>query len=413
MVEREMAELGAQPKRRKVERIEMDGSYLCFMTTEDMFVIKLSNLEKQEEVKDWTCLSPLKFYFNLKLPVEYLCPFEFDSKIYMAPGELRRWARGNGRSFPIYEFNFEEKEIKPTESLNQPSVPFKSSFVTNISGCGDVYFYVDTKFEGHQPTLMILYAATKNWEIFYPKLPFPPGESDPICCDMFALHDKIMLTSSFFTPQSYWTLFDPVTKSWTDKPDGDYNIFSLIRATWGDVYRTLLPQFAVSVPGLNNDYSVALSHTYAEPPEFPKGIKNDDLVCVRVTAFMVNQNGRVALFQYLDKCFEGIRPTLNASDTIKLRILDLGHGKLCALLFGYTMEQHIPVLCISIFTLSVLSDALQLPASPMQRDFLQVTVHSKSAYSSEEVVESLMHHAFVWPPIQGARFHRYDPEFCP
>ncbi|XP_057723726.1 uncharacterized protein LOC130939631 [Arachis stenosperma] len=143
-----MAELdAAEPKRRKTEQVEMaEEACLCLVTYEELFVIKLSNLKKQDDdAKDWTyLLPPPKIEFSLRLREPGLCPFEFDSKIYMA---LSRAPRQNLTKKPgcwrIYEFKFEERRIELAESLDGVPAPLCWSFIANTPGSGHLYFYIN------------------------------------------------------------------------------------------------------------------------------------------------------------------------------------------------------------------------------------------------------------------------------
>ncbi|QHO51202.1 uncharacterized protein DS421_1g28880 [Arachis hypogaea] len=221
----------------------------CLVTEKELFVIKLSNLKKEEDdIKDWTCLPPPMFEFSLPLPKRDLCPFEFNSKIYMAV------SRSKSGSRPIYEFKFEERSILPPESL-------------------DV------------------------WKELNP----PPNYSQ---------------LDGRFSPE-----IDP--------------------------YRTTFPP-QISVPLLslgssNNytNYTVCLTHECEVPP-----LKTP---LERVFAILVNhQNGRVALYQYLDVCLEGIQPRINYG--ARFNLVDLGNGKLCAMLYYWELdsEPESGALCFSV-----------------------------------------------------------------
>nr|XP_029143554.1 uncharacterized protein LOC112702031 [Arachis hypogaea] len=172
---------------------------------------------------------------------------------------------------------------------------------------------------------------------------------------------------------------------------------------------TFSPHISVSLPGLgSSNYTVCLTHEYVEePPHTPLD---------KVLAILVNHlNGLVALYQYLDVAFEGILPPTEGPG--RFNFVDLGNGKLCAICSMQLLDSdpYSSAHCFSIFTLSVLKDfaALQLDsgAPPMERDFLQVTVHRKSVFTMEHRgitgITNCMRHAFVWPPTKGGRFqHR-------
>ncbi|XP_020964890.1 uncharacterized protein LOC107611808 isoform X2 [Arachis ipaensis] len=146
----------AESKRRKIEKVEMaKEACLCLMTYKKLIVIKLSNLKEEIDVKDWTCLPPPPFEMFLDLPDHDMCPFEFDSKIYMAPSERTSLPPEIGRSksvsmgnlvpWPIYEVKFEEGRIAPTGSLDGAPFPFQESYIANTPGSGDVYFYINLR----------------------------------------------------------------------------------------------------------------------------------------------------------------------------------------------------------------------------------------------------------------------------
>ncbi|XLS45552.1 hypothetical protein HN51_002417 [Arachis hypogaea] len=155
---RVMAELdAAESKRRKTEQVEMaKEARLCLMTYGKLIVIKLSNLKEEADVKDWTCLPPPPFEMCLDLPDHDMCPFEIDSKIYMAqtddlslPSEIGRAkavSMGNVVPWPIYEIKIEEGRIDPT--LEGAPFPFYKSYIANTPGSGDVYFYIKVRRRG-------------------------------------------------------------------------------------------------------------------------------------------------------------------------------------------------------------------------------------------------------------------------
>ncbi|XLR52205.1 hypothetical protein HN51_002926 [Arachis hypogaea] len=246
----------------------------CLVTEKELFVIKLSNLKKEEDdIKDWTCLPPPMFEFSLPLPKRDLCPFEFNSKIYMAV------SRSKSGSRPIYEFKFEERSILPPESLD--GVP--------------------------RPSLQVIHrkhARLGRWSL---------GRLSPTLISDNNLSNFI---DGRFSPE-----IDP--------------------------YRTTFPP-QISVPLLslgssNNytNYTVCLTHECEVPP-----LKTP---LERVFAILVNhQNGRVALYQYLDVCLEGIQPRINYG--ARFNLVDLGNGKLCAMLYYWELdsEPESGALCFSV-----------------------------------------------------------------
>ncbi|XLT81263.1 hypothetical protein HN873_003016 [Arachis hypogaea] len=398
-----MAELDvAESKKRQMEQVEMaKEACLCLVSYEKLFVIKLSNLKKQEvDVKDWNCLPPPEFDLDLKLPNPLSYLFEFDSKIYMVsrtPGRI-----GSASvSWPIYEFKFGDGEgsFERAESLDDAPLPFDKAFMANTPGSGDVYyFYMGSPVKG-SPDCYVLCSGSRTWK----PLIAPPTVSDPpFRFNMFLLDNNIFL-SSRRNRDTCLARFDPIKENWTTEPASENNLSNFIDTFAGGNYSSFIyhPYISVSLPGLgSSNYTVCLTNEYVvEPP--PKTPLN------KVLAILVNhRNSRVALYQYLDECFEGIQPSVGEDS--RLNFVDLGNGKLCAILSGslYDFESNSLALCFSVFTLSVDFAALQLEggAPPMERDFLQVTVHKKSAYTMEiSKFGHHMHHAFVWPPTKGRR----------
>ncbi|QHN96434.1 hypothetical protein S83_062817 [Arachis hypogaea] len=228
---------------------------------------------------------------------------------------------------------------------------------------------------------------------------------------MFVLDNNLFFSSSRESERdSYLAHFDPIKETWMDMSAADNNLsnFRTGRLISGsDQCRiTYFPHIYVSLPGLgSSNYTVCLTHEYVEePPHTPLN---------KVLAILVNpQNGLVALYQYLDVGFEGLLPPMEGPG--RFNFVDLGNGKLCAIcsrqLLGSDPDSSAH--CFSIFTLSILKDfaVLQLDsgAPPMERDFLQVTVHKKSVFTMENRgITNCMCHAFVWPPNKGGRFqHR-------
>ncbi|XLR52197.1 hypothetical protein HN51_002918 [Arachis hypogaea] len=408
-----MAELDAAvSKKRKTEQVKMaKEACICLVSYKKLFVIKLSNLKKQEvDVKDWTFLPPPEFEFDLdlKLPERDLCPFEFDSKIYMAvsgdPGKKGR--KGIAKdSWPIYEFKFGEGSFERAEPLDNAPLPFDETFIANTPGSGDVYFCMKSQVKGkYSPDCYVLCSGSRTWK----PLITPPTVSDPpFRYNMFVLDNNLFL-SSRRNRDTCLACFDPIKENWTTEPaENNLSNFIKDRIITGDNYGRFIchPYISVSLPGLGSrNYTVCITNEYVDecPPEAPLH---------KVLAILVNpQNGRVALYQYLDECFEGIHP--GVGEDFRFNFVDLGNGKLCAILFGglHGSISNLSALCFSVFTLSVDFAALQLEggAPPMERDFLQVTVHKKSAYTMKSSkLSDRIRHAFVWPPTKGGRFqHR-------
>ncbi|XLT80744.1 hypothetical protein HN873_002497 [Arachis hypogaea] len=406
---------------------------LCLMTYGKLIVIKLSNLKEEVDVKDWTCLPPPPFEMCLDLPGHDMCPFEFDSKIYMAPsdklslpreiGRAKSLSMGNLVPWPIYEIKFEERRIAPTGSLDGAPFPFRKSYIANTPGSGDVYFYLNVRRRVKDESINVrrrvtdesrFYVLGSGSRVWKPLM--APGAaiiSEPhVENTMFVLDNNLFFSSSR-NRDYYLARFDPIEETWMDMSAADNNLsnFRTGRLISGsDQCRiTYFPHISVSLPYLgSSNYTVCLTHEYVEEPLHTPLNK--------VLAILVNhQNGLVALYQYLDVGFEDIQPPMEGPG--RFNFVDLGNGKLCAIcsreLLGSNPDSSAH--CFSIFTLSVLKDfaALQLDsgAPPMERDFLQVTVHRKSVFTMENGgitgITNCMRHAFVWPPTKGGRFqHR-------
>ncbi|XLS81044.1 hypothetical protein HN51_046875 [Arachis hypogaea] len=399
-------------KKRKTAQFEMAKEVcLCLVSYERLFVIKLSNLKKEEvDVKDWTCLSSPNFDLDLELPEHDLCPFVFDSKIYLATSELpliikheepvsmedlKPWS-----GWPVYEFKFEEGRFGRAESLDDAPLPLHQSTIANTPGSGDVYFYMNLKtWVKDSSGFYVLSPGSRVWR---------PLMAAQAICDthlsncLFVL-DNNLFFSSFKGTDSCLSRFDPIKESWTVEPSSANNLSNFIigRVIEDPLRLTFPPHISVSLPGLGSrNYTVCLTHEFVELPP-------DMTPLDKVLAILVNQqSGHVALYQYLDLCFQGIQPEL--VECGRLIFVDLGNGKLCAILTGDSYLSDSVTLCISVFTLSADFTALQLDsgAPPMERDFLQVTVHSKSVYTMNRTrLANHICHAFVWPPTKGGRFN--------
>ncbi|KAL1360872.1 hypothetical protein HN51_006243 [Arachis hypogaea] len=407
-----MAELdAAETKKRKTEHAEMaEEACLCLVTYEELFVIKLSNLKKQDEVKDWTCLPPPKIEFSMRLPEPDLCPFEFDSKIYMAVSDSPPLNLGKKPgSWRIYEFKFEEGKFEPEESLDGVPAPLFRSYVANTPGSGDVYFYINPVVI--DSGFYVLCPDSRVWKQLNPPPDYQTRGSN---FAMFVLHNTVFLSS--FTgngTDSYLAHFDHIKETWTVEPDSDNNLSKFINHRYnrgfgtGSCYATYTPQISVPLLGLDSNYTVCLTDDkYVDGPPLNTPLE-------KVFAILVNhQNGRVALYQYLDLFFEGFQPWM--TDRARVNLLDLGNGKVCAILSAELSESESEseslAFCFSIFTLSLLEDfaALQLDsgAPPMERDFLKVTVHRRCVYVMKNWnPANNMRYAFVWPPTKGRRFY--------
>ncbi|MED6154612.1 hypothetical protein PIB30_114218, partial [Stylosanthes scabra] len=137
------------------------------------------------------------------------------------------------------------------------------------------------------------------------------------------------------------------------------------------------PLISVTIPGWgSSNYTICMTYEkFTVPPKNPG---------VNVVAILVNHhNGRIAFYQRLYMCFEGIQPVMYGVS--RFNVVDLGNGKLCATLSGQQLDSTSSALCVSIFTLSVAKDfadfaELDSGAPPMERDFLQVDVHTKNIY---------------------------------
>ncbi|MED6217113.1 hypothetical protein PIB30_014570 [Stylosanthes scabra] len=97
----------------------------------------------------------------------------------------------------------------------------------------------------------------------------------------------------------------------------------------------------------------------------------------QVFAILVNHhNGRVALYQHLDACFEGIQPAMYAA--ARFNLVDLGMG-------------------------SFVQCSLDSGAAPMEREFLRVTVHSKNVYTIKDwsIANSVASHHYLFLSSHG------------
>ncbi|QHO50687.1 hypothetical protein HN51_002480 [Arachis hypogaea] len=418
-----MAELdAAESKRRKTEQVEMaKEACLCLVTYKKLIVIKLSNLKEEVDVIDWTCLPPPRFELCLDLPEPDMCPFEFDSKIYMAPSSLppeihrsKSISMANLVPWPIFEIKFEEGRFARTGSLDGAPFPFDESYIANTPGSGDVYFYINLKPRVKDSSgFYVLCSGSRVWK----PLMAPPAISfEPLVDNTIFVLDNNLFFLSSTESDSCLARFDPIKETWMDKSAADNNLSNFLqgRLISGDDHCcvTYSPHISVSLPGLgSSNYTICLTHEYV--------MKSPHTHLDKVLAILVNhQNGLVALYQYLDVGFEGIQPPMEESEEPgRFNFVDLGNGKLCAIHSAELLhfEPDSSKQCISVFTLSMLKDvaALQLDsgAPPMEQDFLQVTVHRKSVFTMENCgLTNYMRHAFVWPPTKGGRFqHRTTP----
>ncbi|XLR03048.1 hypothetical protein S83_069246 [Arachis hypogaea] len=285
-------------QKRKTEQVEMaEEACLCLVTYEELFVIKLSNLKKQDDVKDWTCLfPPPKIEFSLQLPETDLCPFEFDSKIYMAVSSSPPLNLGRKPGcWRIYEFKFEERRIELAESLDGVPAPLFRSSIANTPGSGDVYFYINPLVI--DSGFYVLCPDSRVWKQLNPPPDYCQRGTN---FAMFVLHNTVFL--SWFTGRgtdSYLAHFDPIKETWTVEPDSDNNLSKFINDRYNRSCRAIYPpQISVPLLDLGSNYAVCLTHDkYVDGPPL-----NTPLL--KVFAILVNhQNGRVALYQYLDVFF--------------------------------------------------------------------------------------------------------------
>ncbi|XLR08962.1 hypothetical protein S83_036900 [Arachis hypogaea] len=230
-----MAELdAAESKIRKTEQVEMaKEACLRLMTYGKLIVIKLSNLKEEVDVKDWTCLPPPPFEMFLDLPGHDMCPFEFDSKIYMAPsdklslpreiGRAKAVSMGNLVAWPIYEIKFEECRIAPT--LDGAPFPFYKSYIANTPGSGDVYFYINVRQRvKDESRFYVLCSDSRVWKPL-----MAPGAaiiSEPhVENTMFVLDNNLFFSSSReLERDSYLARFDPIKETWMDMSAADNNL---------------------------------------------------------------------------------------------------------------------------------------------------------------------------------------------
>ena len=110
-----------------------------------------------------------------------------------------------------------------------------------------------------------------------------------------------------------------------------------------------------------------------------------------IHALLVNHQKGVRLLQPIEDCFNGIQPTFL---TFSPFIVDLGDGKVCAMLFGFAKEHDggkSPVLCSSVFTLTM-KDGLDIDteAPPKEQNFLTVRVLGKRVFSMKDCVYCAM-----------------------
>ncbi|MED6179894.1 hypothetical protein PIB30_004949 [Stylosanthes scabra] len=386
---------------------------LCLVTEREFYAIKLRNLEKQEEdvLKDWTCLPSPDFDFVLSLPERDMCPFEFDSKIFMAYSGLMHFGTcAKSRymkdlyPFPVYEFKFEEKEFVVAESLDPAPLPLHKSFIANTPGSGDVFFHTNQRRRiKDSPLFYVLESGSRIWK----PLISPPSLGNARL-SMVVLNNNVFVSS--FAGVPYLARFDPTDKSWKVEPTAKNNLSNFIRDWLIDFdeskeFRFIYyPLISVTIPGWgSSNYTICMMHE-ERTLDLNSG--------VNVFATLVNHhNGRVAFYQRLHMCFQGIQPVMDSRP--RFNLVDLGNGKLCATLCGRQLASTSSTLCVSIFSLSVAKDfadfaELDSGAPPMERDFLQVDVHTKKVYNIKNWnALNSVRHAFVWPPTKGRRFqHR-------
>ncbi|MED6140779.1 hypothetical protein PIB30_096802 [Stylosanthes scabra] len=250
--------------------------------------------------------------------------------------------------FPIYEFKFEEKKIVVAESLDPAPLPLFTSFIANTPGSGDVFFHIDQRV-GIQdsPLFYVLESGSRIWKPL-----ISPPSIENVKLSMVVLHNNVFVSS--FVGDPYLARFDPIDKSWKVEPAAKNNLSNFIRDWFiesdesADFRMIHYPLISVTIPGLgSSNYTVCMMHEELQvPPKNPE---------VNVFAVLVNhRNGRVAFYQRLYMCFEGIQHVMD--DGPRFNVVDLGNGKLCATLCGQQLDSTSSALCISIFTLSVAKD---------------------------------------------------------
>ncbi|MED6139512.1 hypothetical protein PIB30_084523 [Stylosanthes scabra] len=347
-----MAELdAAESKKPKAEHGKMaEEACLCLVTKREFYAIKLRNLKKQEDdvLKDWSSLPSPDFDFVLTLPERGMCPFEFDSKIFMASsGLIHVGLSSKSRSmkdlhpFPIYEFKFEEKCIVVAESLDPAPLPLYSSFIANTPGSGDVFFHIDQRRSiKDSPLFYVLESGSRIWK----PLILPPG-SGKVRLSMVVLNNNVFVSS--LTGDPYLARFDPIDKSWKVEPSSKNNLSnficdSIIDSDGSGEFRWIYyPMISVSIPGWDSsNYTICMMHEELKLHPWNQG--------VYVFAILVNHhNGRVAFYQRLYMCFEGIQPVMYSGPQFNL--IDLGNGKLCATICGHQLDSTSSTLCFNFY----------------------------------------------------------------
>ena len=122
-----------------------------------------------------------------------------------------------------------------------------------------------------------------------------------------------------------------------------------------------------------------------------------------IHALLVNQSG-VRLFQSIEECFEEIEPSFLS---VSAFLIDLGDSKVCAMLYGFAKEHDdgkSPVLCISVFTLTMDYEFV-IEGPPCEQRFLSVRVLSKRVYAMKDYLDNTMEdyidalqQVFICPP---------------
>ena len=414
---------------------EMADACLFVMTARKLLWINLGDLLAlgKEEVVDWESLSsPPPSFSSANVPdvdenQETHHHFVFDSELYVAVGGLinpchigkyvggisrreKTYVPGRGLTYiydieeclakvpscKIYRVDVENRKCIAADLISRPPTPFAPCFMGNISG--DVYllvFYRSDLLEEAEGLWVL--SSSGKWQPLSPPLPpFDLRHSDFSGCHCFVFQDKLFFRVYMRKVETLMYSFDPSTAAWTTLDEDTTHSFS-------QYFPETIGKFcfpSVTMSRLSN-CSVALSWSLTIIPGGDREIE------VMIDAFLVNnQNGAVILCQRLDDCLKGIRPTSFAADDSHFSFVDLGNGMVCALLYGYTPNHDEPVLCISVFTLTVIEANIDINTDTdvdigteaPRKDFLSVSVQVKRVFTMKDYEYSWMMDSFIFTP---------------
>ncbi|MED6180636.1 hypothetical protein PIB30_011942 [Stylosanthes scabra] len=335
------------------------GQRVWVVTDQNIFGFRVENLVKND-ARDL-----LPFDFHLNLPKRGLRPFIFHSELFFAGG--CPFHSSPHSSNKIYQLSYaggttlDIAEVEEAGTIPEPPTLLYDCYVANIKG--DVHLLVhDDMTQDRKLGFWVLRSGSKQWHL----LPLPPtlrnygvdpdkdagwGSVRYRPWHSFIWKDKLFLMAQRNPAEGKFTI-----------DDGLYNVFYVydpqndpkndpwqqIERPFPFIDREYYPDMT-AVPSLGDvgNCNVALTWSTEDLPS-----ELDCLLQVKIHALLLDNQDNCVRHQCLDELSEAI-PSVVFHSEVDVNFVDLGKGKVCILIGGFTLDCKIPahILCMLVLKL--------------------------------------------------------------